>query len=190
MPRADEWPKTVKRGALRGRTFYNQGEYRDALQEVAGTAPTDRAPRRARGVSKSTANGVTREMAAGVVQFGNIILAMVPQTRGDVLDDAEQEAIVLGILETARANKYFANLLVKACTLQSGSRLVLASAAVVARRVARHGLLPDEIAPTVEFGGAMLISMLAQDTDAAPVAVPESPNGAATEVPPSAVAAG
>lgn len=185
---AESYPKTITRGGLKGRTFDTHADYLAALEaaKLDGTVK----PRAARTPRiGGSANGVTRAMAESLVMYGNIVLSVIPQTREDVLEPTEIEALTLGILETARANKFFANLIVKTCQLQSGSRLAFAVGAVVARRVARREILPLEARIPVEFAAVAMLNMLAQDVSLAPTeavnepAIPAESNGH-SDVPP------
>lgn len=157
----NDYPKTMKRGPFKGRTFDTAAEYVKALDDAkaAGTVQ----PRGRKQTLSQNANGVTKAMAKSLVQYANIVLTIIPQTREDALDEVEVEALTLGILDTARSNRFFANLIVKTCQMQSGSRLAFAGAAIVARRVARREILPLETRLPLEMGATMLLSMLAQD---------------------------
>jgi hypothetical protein len=158
-----DYPKTLTRGVFKGRTFENASEYQAALDQAKKDGVIKPRTRAAATTLSTTANGVTRQMAVSLVQYVNVVLAIVPQTRDDVLEDGEIEAIALGVLETARSNKYFANLIVKTCRMQSGSRLAFAVGAVVARRVAKRDILPIEMRVPVEIGAVTMLNLLAMD---------------------------
>lgn len=169
---ATEYPKTVKRGHFKGTTFSSHAEYLTALDAAKANGQVKERTRKT-APGSGNANGVTRAMASSLVSYANIVLVVVPYTREDALDETESEALTLGIIETARANKYFANLIVKTCQMQSGSRLAFAVGAIVARRVARREILPVDARMPVELGSMMLLNLLAQEANIVPETVPE-----------------
>lgn len=192
------YPKTMQRGALKGQTFNTAAEYQDALDKARDNGLTQPRKKPSKIKASSTANGVTKKMADSLVSFANMILAVVPQTREDVLEDTEREAISLGIMETARSNKFFSNLIVKSCRLQAGSRLGVAVGCVVARRVIKRENLPIPIETRVaiDIGACALLNILAEDSDLTPsvegeaesemteVPIPVYTNGHSQDVPP------
>lgn len=184
-----DYPKTMQRGVLKGQYFETASEYQIALEKAKEDgliAPRKRSTK----PGQATANGVTRAMADSLLSYVNVVLSVIPQTRDDLLEDGEKAALALGIMETARANKYFANLIVKSCRLQAGSRLGAAVGCVVARRIVKRERfpIPDQTRIAVEFGAVALLNVLADegsiaviepDTEAETFTVPVSlePNG-------------
>lgn len=190
------FPLTPTKGAFKGRTFQTKAEYEAALAERRAAEPQDSPPASVggglptgrRGAGKG-ANGVTSDMALGLVQLANLGLtfASIPLARRDAalglppeaselaLDDVEQAALVGAILDTARANKRFAAVVKRLCTVQASTNLGLTVGAIVTIRLARRGVLP----PMAAFGAyAMLGTLSGQAVDVEAAAVPEqSPNG-------------
>lgn len=168
MPRS-RFPGEVKRGPLKGRHFDTQEEYDLALAEATtggeDSTPAPKAPR------QRSAGKVTQEMAAGLVSLANMALAVIPATRADQLDEVEQKALVLAILNTAKTNRAFANVIVKICSAQSNAQLASTVGAIVAVRLARHGRIPAEI----ELPASFLIYTLANE--ALPTPTPAESNG-------------
>lgn len=134
---------TPRRGQFKGQTFASIGAYNQAARE-AKSASGDTMPRQRR--PASGANGVTKPMLVGMLQFVNLGLSVIPAARQDVLEPTEVEALAIGALELARTNRYFANIVVKVCTMQAGSELAFAGTAVIARRVVPR-LVQREIVP-------------------------------------------
>ncbi len=170
MPRPKKFPHKVKDGPLKGQVFETQDDLDQAYRDLGIEPPkttrksADEKPRVAR-----AGNGVTRAMAEGLVSAANVILAIVPQTREDTLDETEQRALVNAILATASANKHFAAIIIRVCSVSGSAQLATTVGSLVAVRLAKRGLIPFEMG----YFGTMVIEMQAQGS--VPTQQPEPP---------------
>lgn len=182
------YPYTPMAGPFKGRTFFSKEEYEDAriegpTQTIGSHAPFERK-------NATSANGVTRKMAESLVQLLNVALSaggMVLARRDAVLglpaeasqlalDAVEAEALVRSVMDTAAANKWFANLVVRVCSVQSTGQLGITVGAIVAVRLARRRVIPTEVGG---FAYMTLASVASADVDVP--YVDASPNGVAAE---------
>src|SRR2546422_11560503 len=97
-----QYPKTMQRGPLKGQTFNDSTEYlaalkahRDANPEAFNGAPKQRGKRAPK------QGPVTVEMAEGLIAFINVVVSVVPALQYDALEEYEQKALALAIVETA-----------------------------------------------------------------------------------------
>lgn len=196
---AGKWtePRTLTRGPLAGQTFTTQADYAAAMRAYKTDNPDgadvsaggDSSPvARVSGRSRAGGNGVTRDMALGLVATVNMVFAMLPPTRDDALDETEQTALANSIVDTARANKAFANIVRKICSAQSSASLGICVSAIVIKRVAKRGLLGEQ-SMIAGVGAEMILMGLAQGmTPAAPAPEPTSNGHSVETIPPILIA--
>jgi hypothetical protein len=148
---ANDYPKTLKRGPLRGQTFESHSEYVAALNDWKTANPDEVAPQGAEpGGEKRTrqrrpkTGPVSLEMAQGVVAFSNLLLSIIPATREDTLQEYEASALSLAIVETAKVNQFFANIVIRFCSLGSQSRLLMTVGGIVTVRLAKREIVPAQ----------------------------------------------
>jgi hypothetical protein len=85
---------------------------------------------------------VTREHTDAIVQVINIPLAfLVPD---DALNDVEQIALAQALCDAAQQNHVIATIINNLCQAQSNGELALVLGAITAKRLANHGILPEQ----------------------------------------------
>lgn len=151
------WPRKVKTGPLAGKQFDSFGDYKDALQATKKSPPAR----------------VTKKMAESLVAGANMILAVVPQTRQDVLDEIEQKALTNAILDTAKSNQFFANIVVKVCSAGSVASLGTTVGAIIAVRMAKRERIPPIIG---DYATLALYAMAQEDVSEIPDDGPPADN--------------
>lgn len=95
----------------------------------------------------------------------NLILYVIPPLQPDALDAAEIEALATALDEQAKNNPAFRRYLEMALAAGSGGQLFGVVAIILARRAARHGVIPQE-------ADGMLGAILQQSTGESAASVP------------------
>lgn len=104
---------------------------------------------------------VTVKMAKGLVGTVQLILANLPWTKEDVLDDLEQQLLVKDVVAFAKDNAFFARSIVWLFTQMGTAGLVLDSGAIVGKRLARRELVPPAVGMCCDI--AVIVSAAAHD---------------------------
>lgn len=131
----------------------------------------ERAPARPREATGAPAGrtGSLRVRIGGALAMLNMIALVIPATSRDALSPVEVDALAKGVDAQCQASPRFRRYVETALAASGASGLVGVIAMIAARRVARHGIVPEFIDGAI---GAMM-----GDTDtpvavAAPVAAP------------------
>lgn len=157
-----EFPRTIKRGPLKGQHFDTEAEYVEARAAVdaADTAPmvdgdgssllgAPGAPASAPRRSRTPKGRVSKEQVFAVLYPLNIGLYMVPPTRQDALNDEELNALCEAIAKVAAVNKHVERAILGVVEGSAYVELLIVVAAIGIKRAAIHGLLPREVGGTI-----------------------------------------
>lgn len=106
---------------------------------------------------------VTVKMAEGLVGTAQLLLANLPWTKDDVLDDLEQKLLVKDITAFAKTNPFFARSVVWLFTQMGTTSLVVDTGAIVGKRLARREVIPVQLGMACDL--ALIVSAAAHDIE-------------------------
>lgn len=106
---------------------------------------------------------VTVKMAEGLVGTAQLILANLPWTKEDVLDDLEQKLLVKDVCAFAKINPFFARSVVWIFSQMGTTSLVVDTGAIVGKRLARREVIPAQIGLACDL--AIIVSAAAHDIE-------------------------
>lgn len=109
------------------------------------------------GSRRARANSLEKEIG-GLLVVINLPLSMVPMLQRDALDATEITALAKAIDQECQNNPTFRKYVEQALKVQGGTNLLFVVAAIAARRVIRHGVIPEEVMEPV--GGAETVDLL------------------------------
>ena len=101
--------------------------------------------------SRISSKGSLRTEIGGMITLVNLPLQMVPALQRDALDASEIDALAKAIDQECQTNPRFRKYVEQMLRVQGGTNLMFVVAAIAARRVVRHGIVPDDI--TEPIGG-------------------------------------
>lgn len=129
------------------------------LQSIPGNAEQEKAPkRRGRppGSKNKTSRASLKTEIGGTLTLFNMALAMTPY-RADALDSIEIEALADALNEQAKQSPTFYRYISWVVKTTSGSGSLFGVVAIIgARRMARHGFLPEQF--DAQLGGLLALS--------------------------------
>jgi hypothetical protein len=153
---AQAWPRTIKKGVLKGRTFESQSEYARALAETK--TERDKLPREVEGEERKIRGkkSYAQEIAT-VVEGINVLLSALPQTQPDALNEREAELLTFGLDKWQQSDPKYAKLFKRASKVGGWGALVFAGIMIALPRLQRRGMLPggaaERLAEVVERYG-------------------------------------
>lgn len=95
--------------------------------------------------SRISSKGSLRTEIGGLLVLVNLPLQMVPVLQQDALDASEIDALAKAIDQECQTNPRFRKYIEQMLRVQGGTNLMFVVAAIAARRVVRHGIVPEEI---------------------------------------------
>jgi hypothetical protein len=109
-------------------------------------------PARSAAAPRDVKPKVTVKMAQGLVGTIQLVLANLPWTRDDTLDDLEQKVLVKDIVAFADLNPFFAKAVVWIFINMGNASLPLDTAMMAGKRLARRELVPAPVGVACEIG--------------------------------------
>lgn len=108
--------------------------------------------------SRISSKGSLRTEIGGMLVLVNMPLQMVPALQRDALDASEIDALAKAIDQECQTNATFRKYVEQMLRVQGGTNLMFVVAAIAARRVVRHGIVPDDL--TEPIGGREGLDLL------------------------------
>jgi hypothetical protein len=120
------------------------------------TAPKRRGrpPGSKNGARASRTTSLEKQIGAQLTML-NFVVMLVPPIRQDALDEAEIVALARAIDQQCQASPRFRKYVELALATGGGSQLIMVVGMIGARRLSRHGILPETLDPAI---GTMLAS--------------------------------
>lgn len=125
----------------------------------------DGTPAKKRGRQPGSTNGSSRSRVSskaslrteigGLLVMINLPLQMVPALQRDALDHSEIDALAKAIDQECQTNPRFRKYVEQMLRAQGGTNLMFVIAAIAARRVVRHGIVPEEVMEPIGGGEAV-----------------------------------